>query len=103
MCPETPEEDLVAWLERMEVPMDKQLDIKTFKDWLTDQIGIPTDAQVEGLWSAIGTSDTLADHGIYFVGVRENWGTNPRYAIQGLPGLWGWERVQEIMAEETEE
>jgi hypothetical protein len=86
----------------MEIPVEDTVDIEHFKDYLRKEFGRDFPARVEALWSAIGTSDTLADFGIHAVTVRYPWGAELRYGVQGLPGLWGWTVVQEIMSAEGE-
>jgi len=98
--PKSPEERYQEWLDRMEIPVESTADLETLKDYLRDEFEITNPLQVEALWSAIGTSDTLADFGIHAVTVRYPWGAELRYGVQGLPGLWGWAAVQEIMSEE---
>jgi hypothetical protein len=84
----------------MEIPLEAQSDIEVFKDWLKDQLTEPTAAQVDALWSAIDVSDTLGDYGIHGVRIDYPWGVEVRYGIQGLPGLWGWAAVQEVISSE---
>ena len=102
MCPETPEEDLVAWLERTEEALGYDETIDALQRGLMETLGISSNAQLDGLRHAAGLEDTLADHGIHAVLVEYSWGRDLRYGVQGLPGLWGWERMQEIMSEEEE-
>lgn len=101
MCPETPEEDLIAWLERCEIPIEDQTNIDSFRTYLKDELGITKDTQVEALWSAAKGEDTLAEHGIHAVKITYPWGVEIRYGVQGMAGLWGWAAVSEIMEEET--
>ena len=97
---ETPEEDLIAWLERCEVPLDQQRNLGDFQKYLADELGITEDTQVSALWSVIDVSPTLAEHGIHAVTVTYPWGKELRYGIQGMPGLWGYASVQKIREEE---
>jgi hypothetical protein len=101
MSPRSPEERYQEWLERMEIPIENQTNIEALKEYLAGQLIEPSDAQVQALWSATGIKDTLADFGIHAVIVHFTTGNQLRYGIQGLAGLWGWEAVQTIMAEEA--
>jgi len=103
MSPRSPEERYIDWLNRMDIPIEQQTDIETLRKYLSDEFSITKDAQVTALWGATKVSDLLADYGIYYVGVRENWGINPRFAVQGLAGLWNWESIQGIIAAEEYE
>jgi len=42
----------------------------------------------------------MSEHGIHGVTIHYPWGVEVRYGIQGLPGLWGLDKVREIMEEE---
>jgi len=98
--PKSKEERYQEWLERMEIPVEAQTDIETFKEYLREEFGITRIEQVEALWSATEMSRNLEEHGIRAVLVEYPWGRQLRYGVQGLPGLWGWESVRKIMEEE---
>ena len=101
--PASPEERYQEWLERMEIPIEDQTDIETFKSYLKDEFAITGEAQIGALWGATAISDTLADMGIHAVIVHYSWGNSLRYGVQGMPGLWGWETIQIIMEAEAYE
>jgi hypothetical protein len=84
----------------MEIPIEQQTDIETMKEYLRDEFGITGIDQVEALWSATGMKANLAEHGIRGIAIVYPWGTETRYGIQGMPGLWGWAAVQQIMTGE---
>lgn len=100
MSPKSSEERYQEWLERMEIPLEQQTDIETMKEYLRDEFGITGDLQVEALWGATGHKESYTEHGIRAVMVEYPWGTELRYGIQGMAGLWGWSAVQEIMSGE---
>jgi hypothetical protein len=100
MSPAVREERYQEWLDRLEIPVENQVDIETLKSYLKDEFGITGDAQVEALWSATEVSADYAEHGIRAVTITYPWGRELRYGVQGMPGLWGWERVQEVRAGE---
>jgi hypothetical protein len=89
------------WLDRLEIPIENTTDLETLKDYLKDELGIIGDAQVAALWSAVDISDDLAAMGIRAVTVTYPWGRELRYGVQGMPGLWGWASVHEIMTAEA--
>jgi hypothetical protein len=97
MCPETPEEDLVAWLERTEEALGYDDTIDALQRGLMKELGITTQAQLDALREASKIEDIFAEHGIHPVTAHYPWGNEPRYGIQGMPGLWGWAAVQKIM------
>lgn len=101
MSPRSPEERYQEWLDRMEIPLEQQTDIETMRQYLKDEFGIEKETQVQALWSAVEEADELAKHGIHAVTITYPWGRELRFGIQGLPGLWGWKSVQEIIEEET--
>ena len=93
---ETPEEDLIAWLERTEEELGFDETLTALQQGLKDTLHITTDAQLEGLRQASGLETGLAEHGIHAVTVTYPWGKELRYGIQGMPGLWGYASVQQI-------
>ncbi|MBU1067744.1 hypothetical protein KKE60_08150 [Patescibacteria group bacterium] len=100
MSPRSPEERYQEWLDRLEIPVENQMDIESLKDYLKDEFGITGEAQVAALWDATGISADLALHGIRAVTITYPWGRELRYGVQGMSGLWGWGSVQEIRAGE---
>lgn len=96
----TTDEEIEEWLGRLDIPIEAERDIETFRKHLADELGITGDAQVEALWRVVPTTAEYAEHGIRQVRIDYPWGVEVRYGVQGLPGLWGWERVQEIRAAE---
>lgn len=97
---ETPEEEIIEFLARLEQEEEAPDNPEEFKTWLKEQIGEYTEEQYNALWGMKGTETTMEDMGITPVVVTYPWGREVRYGIQGLPGLWGWESVQEVLAEE---
>lgn len=100
MSPKSSEEKYQEWLERLEIPVEETTSIERLKEHLRDEFGITGDLQVEALWSATGMSADLAEHGIRAILITYPWGRELRYGVQGMPGLWGWASIQEIMEEE---
>lgn len=99
---ETPEEDIADFLARLETEERAPDDPERFKIWLKAQLGDYSDAQHDALWEAVHVEIEQLEMGIVPVIVTYPWGEELRFGVQGLPGLWGWEQVQEIMAEEGE-
>jgi len=92
------EERYEEWLVRLDIPIEQAETIEDLRNMLKEILGWePTEKQLEALWSARTTHIDLAAAGIHIVGTREAWGVNYRYGVQGLPGLWGWGKVREIM------
>ena len=94
------EEAYEEWLGRMDIPIERQTDIETFRTYLKEELGITADAQVEALWSGVETQTDLSDLGIRGVTIEYPWGNERRYGIQGMPGLWGWDAVKQVMEAE---
>ena len=95
------QEEYEEWLGRLEEeePLPSEWDL--FQSTLRAELYNYNDAQIEKLWELKGVEQNYAEHGIHGLNIEYPWGTERRYGIQGLPGLWGWARVQEIMAEEV--
>lgn len=94
------EKEYEEWLGRLDIPIEAQADIDTFRKHLAEELGITTDAQVEALWGALDVTSTFAAHGVKQVRVDYSWGVEVRYGIQGMSGLWGWDALQEVRAGE---
>jgi len=89
-------------LARFDLPIEAWEDKERLREELRSQLGYePTDRQVESLWETMDVlkrerwdEPWLRMHGVRTVGIKKAWGTQPRYAIQGLPGLWGKDFVE---------
>lgn len=95
------QEKYEEWLARLDIPLEDTLDIERFREYLIDELGITGDLQLEALESVRQAPQAYAEHRIEAITVEYPWGKEVRYAIQGLAGLWGWESVQRIRAEEA--
>jgi len=96
------QEEYEEWLGRVEEKEELSDQWDLFQSTLRSELYDYNDAQIEKLWELKGVKQDYAEHGIYGINIEYPWGTERRYGVQGMPGLWGWERVQEIMAEEVE-
>ena len=101
------QEEYEEWLGRLEEEEPLPEDYDTFQRMLRGELQMPdgsllsyTDAQIAKLWEMKGTEVDYAEHGIKGINIKYPWGVERRYGIQGLSGLFGWERVQEIRGEE---
>lgn len=96
------------FLNRLDLPIEAWEDKERLREALVDILGSePTDAQVEALWETMETERAskwdepwLEEHGVSTVPVSYPWGTQIRYAIQGLPGLWSRETIEMLREEE---
>jgi len=100
----TPLEELEDALARMPIRWEKILTKSDFEEELTRvllEVGrTPTLKQIEEFWEAAGIKQLEEEHGIRVVEVTYPWGEEIRFAIQGLPGLWGRWAVEKIREEE---
>lgn len=96
----TTDEEIEEWLGRIEeaelLPEDKEI----FRQTLESELYGYNDAQIEALWISKQNQADYSEHGIRALIVRYPWGSEIRYGIQGISGLWGWESVQSIREEE---
>lgn len=94
------QEEYEEWLGRLEEeePLPDQFDL--FQSTLRGELYGYSDAQIEKLWELKGVEETYAEHGIRGVNVTYPWGTERRYGIQGMSGLFGWQSVQNIRSGE---
>jgi len=95
-------------LARFDLPVEAWEDKERLREELRSQLGYePTDRQVESLWETMEILKTerwdepwLREHGVRTVTVHYPWGTQTRYAVQGLRGLFGRETIEKIREEE---
>jgi len=99
MALKTPEEKYQEWLERLDIPVEETATEEAFRT-LLEELGF-TDRQIDALWEAATYRyENLEVVGIRPVTVVYPWGREVRWAIKGYPGLWGYEKMREIYAEE---
>lgn len=97
-------EELIDALHRMPLRWETILTYSDFERELERVFAeldrTPTARQLEAFWEASGVMESLEEHGIRVVSVTYPWGQEYRYAIQGMPGLWGRWAVEKIKEEE---
>jgi len=92
----TPGEIFQEWLDRLEIPVEETATLERFQRWLETQIEV-TPKRVRGLWEAVRVRyEELAPRGVRPVRARYKWGEVTRWAIRGVPGLWGPEEMVRI-------
>lgn len=101
------QEEYEEWLGRLEEEEPLPDEYDNFVRTLRGQLQMPdgtrldyNDAQIEKLWEMKNTEADYSMHGIRGINVHYPWGVERRYGIQGLQGLFGWTRVQEVRSEE---
>ena len=101
------QEEYEEWLGRLEEEEPLPDDYDNFVRTLRGELQMPdgsrldyNDNQIDKLWEMKGVETDYSEHGIHGVNIKYPWGSERRYGIQGLQGLFGWERVQEIGREE---
>lgn len=97
------QEEYEEWLGRLEEEEALPSDYDDFVRTLRGQLQMPdgslldyNDTQIDKLWEMKGVEGEYSEHGIRGINIQYPWGSERRYGIQGLQGLFGWERVQEI-------
>jgi len=96
------------FLNRMDVPVEAWEDKERLRAHLREQLGYePYDTQIEALWEYMETQKTekwdepyLREHGVRRIVVYYPWGSQVRYVVQGLRGLFGREFVEKLREEE---
>jgi len=99
----TPEEDILGLLDRLESDYTQARTLEECRNMLKAELGYDRPVLAEAIWSALPTKTTQAEMGIRGVNVKYPWGWEHRYGIQGIPGLWGWAAVSELMEAEAGE
>ena len=101
------QEEYEEWLGRLEEEEPLPDDYETFQRMLRGELSMAdgskldyTDAQIEKLWEMKGIEADYTEHGIRGINITYPWGVERRYGIQGIGGLFGWERVQSFRREE---
>jgi len=98
LAEQSKEERYEEWLGRLDIPIEEAETIEDLRTMLKEILGwIPNEKQLQALWDARGITFSLGDAGIRGITVEYPWGKERRYGVQGISGLWGWERVREIM------
>jgi len=96
------------FLNRLDLPIEAWEDKERLREELRIQLGYePSTAQLDRLWETMEElkrerwdEPWLREHGIRTVTVHYPWGSEVRYGIQGLPGLWGKDFVERLREEE---
>lgn|SRR5487761_1916930 len=101
------QEEYEEWLGRLEEEEALPDDYDRFQQILRGELMMPdgsrldyNDAQIQKLWELKGVEADYAEHGVRGLNIHYPWGVERRYGIQGMSGLWRWERLQEIRSEE---
>ena len=101
------QEEYEEWLGRLEEEEPLPDEYDTFVRTLRGQLQMPdgtrldyNDPQIEKLWELKNIEADYAAHGVKGINIHYPWGVERRYGIQGLRGLFGWTRVQEVRSEE---
>jgi hypothetical protein len=94
------QEEYEEWLGRLEEeePLPDQWDL--FQATLKGELYGFNDTQIEKLWELKGVEADYAEHGIRSLIVKYPWGSEIRYGIQGMSGLWGFDTIQELRSGE---
>ena len=100
MSPKKTDEEYGETLVRLDIDIENFADIATFKKYLSDELGITNPDFQEALWAETPRYLDYEKYDIHGVTITYPWGREVRYGVQGLPGLWGWESIIEIMASE---
>jgi hypothetical protein len=94
------QEEYEEWLGRIEEEEPLSEDRELFQETLRSELYGLNDEQIEALWGVKQLQTDYSEHGIRALIVRYPWGSEIRYGIQGVSGLWGWESVQAFREEE---
>lgn len=96
----TTDEEIEEWLGRLEETELLPSEYNLFQSTLKGELYGFSDRQIEVLWAAKGVEADYAEHGIRSLIVRYPWGSEIRYGIQGMSGLWGFKTIQELRSGE---
>ena len=93
--PDTPLEDLLSGLERLDVGVEDTFEIEKFKGALKDALGSdPTDKQIDIFWEMQkGPREYLASQGVRPINIDYKSGQQTRYVWKGHAGLWGYDSI----------
>lgn len=94
------DEEYEEWLGRLEEEEMLPDEYNLFQETLRSELYGYNDAQIDALWEHKQTFADYAEHGIREVTVRYPWGSEARYGVQGLTGLFGYDTIQQIREEE---
>jgi len=99
------DEELEEILGRLDIPIEAEESVEALTEYLATIFDQRTPAQidafphiVERIWEGLDRTQDMAEQGIRRIQIEYPWGKELRYAIQGLPGLWGYQKMREILA-----
>jgi hypothetical protein len=96
----TPEEDILRLIDDFTADLRSARSKPELERMLADELGRAPGGLTDAVWSALPTEKLFTDHGIRSVGFKHAWGTESRWGIQGMPGLWSYDVVEAIREEE---
>lgn len=94
---ETPPQDLEAWLERLDIPLEETSTIDRLQRWLAENaklprgMDIPSERQISAVWTGLDIKYRfLPELGIEYRRVEMTWGWQGQYisldpAFTGIP------------------
>lgn len=94
-------ERYTEWLERLDIPIEDMVTIGLFEKYLAEELGITQDKQIGALRTAWDVEQRLSELGVKAVSIDYPWGEETRFGIKGWRGLFGWERMKEIIGFEA--
>jgi len=100
MSPKKTSEEYGDTLVRLDIPVEDQADKERFITYLSEELGITNPDFQEALWGQTDRNARMAEYGIRGISITYPWGVEVRYGVQGMPGLWSLESIQEIGEEE---
>ena len=84
------------WLRAKEVPVEDTATRERYLTYLEEELGLRGGSLDVARYTYERDRAKLSEYRIRGLLVRYPWGTQVRYGVQGLPGLWSWESVQRI-------
>mgnify|MGYP001583014429 FL=1 len=96
----TPEEDILRLIDDFAADLRSALTKEDLQRMLADELDRDPGGLTDAVWDLLPTEALFAAHGIRSIGFKHAWGTESRWGIQGMPGLWSYDAIAAIREEE---
>ena len=96
----TPEEDILRLIDDFQADLRSARTKEELQAMLAGELLRDPGGLTDAVWDVLPTEALYAEHGIRSIGFRHAWGTESRWGIQGMPGLWSYDVVEAIREEE---
>jgi len=92
----TPEEDILRLIDDFSADLRSARTKEELQKMLADELDRDPKGLTDAVWDLLPTEALYAEHGIRSIGFKHAWGSEARWGIQGMSGLWSYDAVEAI-------